>query len=218
VRVTVLHFAAARDAAGCAREIVEHEGPLHVAELRQLLGARRPELARLLPRCRIAVDEELAAEGDSIPDGAEIAVIPPVAGGAPACRVVDGPLSLDEVVTAVRSAERGAVVTFEGTVRRETNGRKVVQLEYEAYRSMAERSLAKIAEEVGREHGAVIAIVHRVGRLAPGDAAVVIGCAAPHRTPAFRACEATIERLKRETPIWKREVFEDGSVWVGLGP
>jgi molybdopterin synthase catalytic subunit len=83
---------------------------------------------------------------------------------------------------------------------------------------MAERKLAEIGAAVAAEHGAEVAIVHRVGVLLPGDAAVVIACAAPHRTAAFRACEECIERLKREVPIWKREVFEDGSEWVGLGP
>jgi len=109
-------------------------------------------------------------------------------------------------------------VTFTGTVRNETRGRRVLRLEYEAYGPMAERKLAEIGAEVGRTHGATVAIVHRVGALAPGDAAVVIACAAPHRTPAFRACEACIEALKRDVPIWKREVYEDGSEWVGLGP
>lgn len=215
---TVLYFAAAREAAGCAREGLEADAPLRVGDVRSLLVARHPDLARLLPRCRLAVGEEMADDAAPVEEGAEVAVIPPVAGGAPRCRVVETPLSLDEVVQAVRGSGRGAVVTFEGDVRGETNGRKVVRLEYEAYRSMAERVLSSIAEDVEREHGAAVAILHRTGILAPGDAAVVIACAAPHRTPAFRACEATIERLKREVPIWKREVFEDGSTWVGVGP
>jgi molybdopterin synthase catalytic subunit len=109
-------------------------------------------------------------------------------------------------------------VTFTGDVRAATRGKRVLRLEYEAYREMAERKLAEIGGAIAREHGAEVAIVHRVGVLAPGDAAVVIACAAPHRTPAFRACEACIERLKKDVPIWKREVFEDGSEWVGLGP
>jgi molybdopterin synthase catalytic subunit len=83
---------------------------------------------------------------------------------------------------------------------------------------MAERALAAIARDLETEHGATLAIVHRVGLLAPGESAVVIAAAAPHRTPAFRACEEAIERLKKEVPIWKREVFADGSVWVGMGP
>jgi molybdopterin synthase catalytic subunit len=131
---------------------------------------------------------------------------------------VERPLVLADAVEAVRAPSRGAVVTFEGDVRAETKGRKVVRLEYEAYLPMAERTLAHLAAEIEREHGASVAIIHRVGHLAPGEAAVVIACAAPHRTPAFRACEAAIERLKHDVPIWKREVFEDGTAWVGLGP
>jgi molybdopterin converting factor subunit 1 len=217
VRLTVLYFAAARDAAGSSRETLDVSAPCTVGDLRRQLSERYAPLARVLPRCRMAVNEELAADGDGVPEGAEVAVIPPVAGGAPRCRVIETPLSLDEVVAAVRAPGRGAVVTFEGDVRGDTKGRKVVRLEYEAYRSMAERTLARLASEIEREHGAAVAIAHRVGRLLPGEAAVVIACAAPHRAPAFRACEAAIERLKREVPIWKREVFEDGSVWVGLG-
>jgi molybdopterin converting factor subunit 1 len=217
VPITVLYFAAAREAAGGASESLATAPPT-VADLRRALLARHPALAVLLPRCRLAVNQEMADDGDPVPDGAEVAVIPPVSGGAPACRVVERPLSLEEAVAAVQGPARGAVVTFRGDVRGDTRGRKVVRLEYEAYVPMAERTLARLAEEIGHAHGAEVAIVHRVGHLQPGEAAVVIACAAPHRTPAFRACEETIERLKREAPIWKREVFEDGTSWVGLGP
>jgi molybdopterin converting factor subunit 1 len=217
VALTVLYFAAAREAAGVAREQLEGTFAT-VADLRRALSERHPALARVLPRCRLAVNQEMASDAEAVPDGAEVAIIPPVSGGAPRCRVVDRPIALEEAVAAVRATGRGAVVTFEGDVRAETQGRAVVRLEYEAYLPMAERTLRQLAEELEREHGAAVAIVHRVGHLAPGEAAVVIACAAPHRTPAFRACEAAIERLKREAPIWKREVFADGSAWVGLGP
>jgi MoaE-MoaD fusion protein len=213
----VLYFAGARDAAGVARESLP-DVPATVGELRAALAARHPALARILPRCRIAVDQEFAPDEAPLRDGAEIALVPPVAGGAPLFRVVDRPLVLAEVVDAVSAAGRGGIVTFTGTVRSETAGRGVLRLEYEAYREMAERKLAEIGEAVRAAHGAEVAIVHRVGVLAPGEAAVVVACAAPHRTPAFRACEACIEQLKKEVPIWKREVFEDGSEWVGLGP
>lgn len=225
--LTVLYFAAAREAAGTGSEVLDlAPPPADVAALRRALVERHPRLAPLLPRCRLAVGQELAEDADAVPPGAEVAVIPPVSGGATApshrggqvCRILERPLDLGEAVGEVRSPSRGAVVTFEGDVRADTKGRRVVRLEYEAYRPMAERALSRIAAEVGREHGADVAVHHRVGHLAPGEAAVVIACAAPHRTPAFRACEAVIERLKREVPIWKREVFEDGTSWVGLGP
>jgi molybdopterin converting factor subunit 1 len=217
VAVTVLFFAAARDAAGASRELID-PSPATVGALRAALAARRPALARLLPRCRVAVDQAFADDEAPLRDGAEVAVVPPVAGGAPCFRITGEPLSLDEVVAAVSGPGRGGVVTFTGTVRGQTGGRRVLRLEYEAYGPMAERSLARIGAEVGAAHGAEVAVVHRVGVLEPGEAAVVIACAAPHRAPAFRACEQVLERLKRDVPIWKREVYEDGSAWVGLGP
>jgi molybdopterin synthase catalytic subunit len=215
--VHVLYFAGARDAAGASRETLADVPPT-VGALRRALEASHPRLAAILARSRIAVDQEFAADDAPLPDGAEVAILPPVAGGAPLFRVVDGPLALSEVVDAVSAPGLGGIVTFTGTVRDASRGRRVLRLEYEAYAQMAERKLAEIGDAVAREHGAAVAIVHRVGVLLPGDAAVVIACAAPHRTPAFRACEACIERLKRDVPIWKREVYEDGSEWVALGP
>jgi len=216
--IEVLYFGGAREAAGTAREAIAAP-PATVGALRVGLAAAHPALARLLPRCRIAVDEEFADDAAPLRDGAEVAVVPPVSGGAPArFAVVERPVALAEVVDLVASPAEGGVVTFTGTVRDETKGRRVVRLEYEAYRGMAERKLAEIGEAVAAEHGVRVAIHHRVGVLLPGEAAVVIACAAPHRAAAFRGCEACIERLKRDVPIWKREVYEDGSVWVGLGP
>jgi len=215
--LTVLYFAAAREAAGTGREELAAR-PASVRELREVLAARHPALARILPRCRIAVDEEFAKDDEPVPEGAEAAVIPPVSGGAGRFSVTSRPLVLAEVLSAVSSPERGGVVTFSGDVRSTSHGRRVLRLEYEAYVPMAEQKLAEIGEAVGREFGALVAISHRVGILEPGEAAVVIAAAAPHRQPAFRACEAAIDRLKRDAPIWKREVFEDGSEWVGLGP
>ncbi|HEY6101263.1 MAG TPA: molybdopterin converting factor subunit 1 [Anaeromyxobacter sp.] len=214
----VLYFAGARDAAGTARETLP-SAPATVGDLRRALAAAHPRLGPVLARCRIAVDQEFADDATPLRDGVEVAVVPPVAGGAPRrFALVDRPLALEEVLAAVAAPGLGGVVTFTGTVRNETRGRRVVRLEYEAYREMAEKKLAEIGAAIAAAHGADVAIVHRVGVLAPGDAAVVIACAAPHRTAAFRACEECIERLKKDVPIWKREVFEVGSEWVGLGP
>jgi molybdopterin synthase catalytic subunit len=217
VAVVVLFFSGARDAAGTGRETLAVV-PATVGALRRALAEAHPRLGPILARSRLAVDQEFASDEAPLRDGAEVAIIPPVSGGAGLFRVVDRPLLLAEVVEAVSGPGRGGLVTFTGTVRDETRGRRVLRLEYEAYAAMAERKLAEIGAELGRTHGAEVAIVHRVGVLAPGEAAVIIACAAPHRTPAFRACEACIEALKREVPIWKREVYEDGSEWVGLGP
>src|SRR5262249_35157942 len=144
---------------------------------------------------------------------------PPVAGGAGLFRVSDEPLVLDEVVRAVGGESQGGVVTFTGVVRRESRGKKIVRLEYEAYRPMAERTLAEIGAGIAAEWpGARIAIVHRVGKLAVGELAVVIAASAPHRAAAFEACRAAIDRLKESVPIWKKEIAEDGEEWIGLGP
>jgi molybdopterin converting factor subunit 1 len=216
--VQILYFAGARDAAGTSRETLAR-APATVGELRRALAQAHPRLAAVLERSRIAVDQEFAEDAAPLRDGAEVAIVPPVAGGAPRhFAVVDRPLDLREVLEAVAAPGLGGIVTFTGTVRNETRGRRVTRLEYEAYRPMAEKKLAEIGAAVAEKHSAEVAIVHRVGVLSPGEAAVVIACAAPHRTAAFRACEECIERLKKDVPIWKREVFDDGSEWVGLGP
>jgi molybdopterin synthase catalytic subunit len=132
---------------------------------------------------------------------------------------MDGPLSLEQVVAAVQGEAYGGLVTFTGTVRNDTEGRRVVRLEYEAYVPMARQMFARIGDEVReRWPGARVAIAHRVGSLSPGDLAVVIAAAAAHRKEAFRACEYAIDRIKEEAPIWKREIYQDGAVWVGQHP
>lgn len=217
--VRVLYFAAARERAGLQSEDWPWTPGLTVEALLQGLAGKHPGLAPLLRHLRVAVDQEFALASDVLPDGAEVALVPPVAGGAGLFRVVDRPLVLQEVVDAVAGEAFGGLVTFTGTVRDVTKGRRVVKLEYEAYAPMAERKLAEIAGEVTQAYpGARVAVVHRVGTLMPGEFAVVIAAAAPHRKEAFRACEQTLERLKEDVPIWKKEHFEDGQVWVGLGP
>jgi molybdopterin synthase catalytic subunit len=219
-RVTVRYFAAARERAGGAREALEvPEGAL-VRDVLRLITERHPALAPLLPHLRVAVDQEFVGPEAPVRGGAEVALIPPVAGGSPGLfRVVDRPLRLDEVVEAVGGEAFGGLVTFSGSVRNQTKGRRVLRLEYEAYAPMAEKKLAEIgAEAAAQWPGTRLAIVHRVGTLVPGELAVVIAAAAPHRKEAFRGCEHAIERLKQDVPIWKKEFFEDGDVWVGLGP
>ena len=218
--LSVLYFAAARERAGLSRETLEVPAGTRVAELLGLLSARHPGLAPLLPHLRVAVNQEFSPVDAELPPGAEVALIPPVAGGSGGLfRVVDRPLRLDEVVDAVSDEGLGGLVTFSGAVRNQTKGRRVVRLEYEAYPPMAEKKLAEIGAEVAAQwSGTRLAIVHRVGTLRPGELAVVIAAASPHRKEAFRGCEHAIERLKQDVPIWKKEFFEDGDVWVGLGP
>ncbi len=133
-------------------------------------------------------------------------------------RVTAEPLSADRLVEAVTAPEAGAVVVFLGVVRDNTAGRRVVALEYEAHGPMAEAKLKELGEAVHRRWTGVqqIAVVHRIGRLAVGEASVVIAVSAAHRHEAFEACHFAIDRLKATVPIWKREIYEDGAVWVGL--
>ena len=218
--LTILYFAAARERVGSPRETLERPPGARVADVLRLLASRHPALAPLLPHLRVAVNQEFSEADAEVPPGAEVALIPPVAGGSGGLfRVVDRPLRLEEVVEAVAGEAHGGLVTFSGSVRNQTRGRRVLKLEYEAYPPMAEKKLAEIGAEVaGRFNGTRLAIVHRVGTLVPGELAVVIAAAAPHRKEAFLGCEHAIERLKQDVPIWKKEFYEDGEIWVGLGP
>ncbi|SEM90795.1 molybdopterin synthase subunit MoaE /molybdopterin synthase subunit MoaD [Stigmatella aurantiaca] len=217
--VTILYFAVARERAGLAREVLDVAEGARVKDVLGLLVARHPALLPLLPHLRVAVDQEFVPVEAPVPPGAELALIPPVAGGSGLFSVVDRPLRLEDVVAAVSGEAYGGLVTFSGSVRNQTRGRRVLRLEYEAYPPMAEKQLAVIGAEAAERFGGTrLAIMHRVGTLAPGELAVVIAAAAPHRKEAFLACEHAIERLKQDVPIWKKEFFEDGEVWVGLGP
>jgi molybdopterin synthase catalytic subunit len=130
--------------------------------------------------------------------------------------VVSGPIDGDAVRRAVEAPGAGAVVLFHGTVRDRTRERQVTHLEYEAYVPLAEAEMRRIGAEVVAEHGlSGLACVHRIGRLAIGDVAVVVATAAPHRGAALAAVEAFVTRLKQSVPVWKKEHFEGGAVWVG---
>lgn len=130
--------------------------------------------------------------------------------------ITRAPLDPEEVTRRVRAPADGAVVTFLGTTRDQTGGRRVLYLEYEAYIPMAEEKLQKIVRELkGRRDVSGIAIAHRIGRLEIGEISLVVAIAAPHRREAFAACQEAVDRIKRVVPIWKKEVFEGGEVWVG---
>ena len=125
-------------------------------------------------------------------------------------------LSLDEVVARVSHPGAGAVATFLGTVRDENDGRAVVRLDYEAYPSMAEAEMRRIGDELEAESAGVrVAVVHRTGSLAVGEAAVACAVSAPHRGEALAACRELIDRIKARVPIWKREHGPEGAYWVG---
>jgi len=219
MRIKLLYFAVVRERLGREGEELEMPDGATARALLAELERRHPALGGLRSALKLAVNEEFAPVERVLADGDVVALIPPVAGGAGVFRISDEPLSLDEVVRAVTTEEHGGVVTFAGVVRRHSRGKRIVCLEYEAYRPMAERKLAEIGVQLAAAHpGVRVAIVHRVGKLAVGDTAVVIAASAPHRAAAFDACRGAIDRLKQSVPIWKKEIAEDGEEWIGLGP
>jgi molybdopterin synthase catalytic subunit len=163
-----------------------------------------------------AVNREYADRGRELRDGDEVALIPPVSGGA--FRVTEEPLSLEAVVSEVADERAGGIATFTGTVRRQSRGREVTHLEYEAYAEMAEDVMAELADDLRARHDlCAVAIHHRVGRLEIGEASVVIAVSAPHRQAALDACREAIDTLKETVPLWKKEVYEGGEEWIGRG-
>jgi MoaE-MoaD fusion protein len=209
VTVRVRLFAALRERAGWSER--ELEGVTRVADVWAALG-----LGDEPPGLLYAVNREYAPPERELADGDEVALIPPVSGGA--FRLSDAPLSLDAVVDEVRSDEAGAIATFIGTTRVHSRGRTVTQLEYEAYQGMAEAVMAQIAEELRRRYDLCdVAIHHRVGRVGIGEPSVVIAVSAPHRQDALAACKDAIDTLKEAVPLWKKEVYEGGEEWIGRG-
>ncbi len=242
IAVKLLFFGAARDAAGASE--VDFRLPDNSTAgiaFAQVLE-RYPELQRFGRSLLFAVNQEYAKSDRQVRDGDELAVFPPVSGGAakpfdaPATRDVDpgtagvspatspakdffelttDPIDVGAVARRIVLPECGATVTLDGYAREWTRGRRTLYLVYEAYAPMALSELQRLAGEAHeRFEIAHIGIVHRTGRLEIGETSVVIAVGAPHRQAAFDACEWAIRKLKRTVPIWKKEVFEDGEIWV----
>ncbi|HYM49915.1 MAG TPA: molybdenum cofactor biosynthesis protein MoaE [Candidatus Limnocylindrales bacterium] len=178
-----------------------------------------------LPRAfRCAVNSEYARWEDPLSEGAELAIIPPVSGGAVTERrdvvaLSEEPLDPQAIASRVRSDQDGAVVVFQGVVRDVARGRTVRALVYEAYGAMAQRQMEMLAAEAASRFAiGGLAVVHRTGTLQVGEVSVVIAVAAPHRGAAFDACEWLIDELKRTVPIWKKEIYTEGEAWIGDRP
>jgi molybdopterin synthase catalytic subunit len=213
MQIRVLLFAALREALG------ELEDGSTIGELLGSLESRHPALAASRGRVLIALNQERASEQTALSEGDEVALLPPVSGGAGRVRIQSSPLSLDELLETVKSPDCGGIVTFTGVVRNVSRGHRIDHLEYEAYEPMALRELERILEDIGRRWPDVrLAVAHRLGRLELGDAAVIIVAAAPHRGEAFEACRHAIDTLKKGVPIWKKEYSEAGTYWVEENP
>ena len=219
IRVKVLFFGAARDAVGQPEVelVLDHEATSSKA-LSKLIE-KYPNLARFGRSLLVAVNQEYARGETPLKNGDELAVFPPVSGGsAPShdfFELTTEAIDVGEVARRIVLPECGATVTLDGYAREWTKGRRTLYLVYEAYEAMALQELQRLGSEA-RERFEIsyIGIVHRTGRLEIGETSVVISVGAPHRRAAFEACEWAIRELKRTVPIWKKEVFDDGEVWV----
>jgi molybdopterin converting factor subunit 1 len=211
VLVKVRLFAGLRERAGFGTREVELPDGARAGDVWAALelGERPGGLA-------LAVNRRYVEESEPLAEGDEVALIPPVSGGA--VRLVEGPLDVTAVLEEVADEHAGGVASFVGTVRRESRGKRVVYLEYEAYEGMAEDVMAELAERLtGKHELCAVAIAHRVGRVEVGEPSVAIAVSAPHRAAALTACREAIDTLKGSVPLWKKEVYEDGEEWIGQG-
>jgi molybdopterin converting factor subunit 1 len=251
IRVSVLFFGAARDAARTAEAELKLEPPFDSANAFEQVLETYPELRRFGRSLLFAVNQEYVHHPRPISDGDELAFFPPVSGGSdetlaetssqsenrtggeraanagsadvPSARpaimdffeITIDPIDVGAVARRVVLPECGATVTLDGYAREWTRGRRTLYLVYEAYAPMAQREMERLGQQARAKFDiANIGIVHRTGRLDIGETSVVIAVSAPHRRAAFEACEWAIRELKRTVPIWKKEFFEDGEVWV----
>jgi molybdopterin synthase catalytic subunit len=223
MNVRVVLFAKPRELVGRPQvELALDEGATPADAWGQL--SNRYDLGPLPRSFRCAVNSEYAGWNDPLKDGDELAVIPPVSGGAIGERrglvaIREDSLDAAAIASRLRSNLDGALVTFDGIVRSKARGKEVRALVYEAYGSMAQRQMEQLAEQAMRRWPlSDVAIVHRVGTLRVGETSVVISVAAGHRGEAFDACEWLIDELKRTVPIWKKEIYTEGEAWIDDRP
>jgi len=211
MQITVRLFAGLRERAGTgAREVELAQG--------SLVGDVWPALAlgEEPPGLLYAVNKEYAASNRAIAEGDEVALIPPVSGGA--FRLSAEAIDPGVVVDEVEDDRAGAIVTFIGTTRATSRGRQVIRLEYEAYEGMAESVMADLASDLKAQYDLCeVAIAHRVGVVSIGETSVAIAVSAPHRADALAACKDAIDRLKETAPLWKKEIYQGGEEWIGRG-
>jgi len=211
MRVTVRLFAGLREHAGTAQRDVDLSDGARVEDVWRAL-----ELGDEPAGLVFAVNRAYVERSQALVEGDEVALIPPVSGGA--FRLTEDPIDLAAVVAEVEDDHAGAIATFVGTVRAQSRGRQVVRLEYEAYEGMAENVMAGLAVRLKERYDlCAIAITHRVGVCEIGDASVAIAVSAPHRQDALAACKDAIDTLKETVPLWKKEVYEGGEEWIGRG-
>lgn len=218
MNVRVRLFGGLADRAGTGEETVSLGDGGTAGDVLEAVARRHPSFSWIAGTLQVAVNLEVVPAEHPVRAGDEVALLPPVAGGA--ARIAVGLRerpSVEEALEAVASPEAGGTVAFVGTVR--SDGARVDRLMYSAYEAMAERVLREVAEEAAVKWPLEgVAVLHAAGDLAVGERTVVVACSAPHRAEAFEACRHVIDEVKRRVPIWKKEVGPEVERWIGLDP
>jgi MoaE-MoaD fusion protein len=217
IKITALLFGQAREFVGASSLDVEISAPATVESAFAILKAEHPKLAQMERSLLFAVNEEYASPSDPLADQDRLAILPPVSGGEPqdVIEITRGPIDIASLRSRLLTGDSGAVVIFDGVTRNNTKGRRTLHLEYEGYTDMALKTMAQISGELHEKWPINrVGIIHRLGRVEISESSVVIVVTSAHRRVAFEACHYAIDRLKKIVPIWKKEYFEDGAVWV----
>jgi MoaE-MoaD fusion protein len=227
VRVRVLFFGAIREIVGVREDTVDVLEGTRPLELLMAYETRFPRLREMAPSIAVAVNQRFASPDASISEGDEIAFLPPVSGGSASFThsfehedghlfaLTRDPFDGAGIARRILRGEDGAFVNFEGVARNNSKGRATRFLEYECYEPMAIQVMKTLGLEIAKSHAiGRIAMIHRLGRIEIGETSVAVIVTAPHRKPAFDAALEGINRLKRTVPVWKKEFFVDGEVWV----
>lgn len=220
VRIRLLSFGPWRGLLPEGGEWREVPGDASVAHLLDVLQAEGRFQAEMLRAAAVAVNQEYVSRSRVLTEGDEVAILPPVSGGAQILvEVVREPIATEAVLREIKAGGDGAVCVFDGIVRNNTRGRATVHLDYEAYEEMALKQMLELREQAITRFGVrEVAILHRLGRLHVGETSVLIAVASAHRGAAFEACRWVIDTLKKTVPIWKHEQFVDGAVWTDGEP
>ena len=226
MHIKLRYFASLRERLGKTEETREIQGGATVGTVWHLLTQEHPELLELERSVAFALAQEYVDKDHPLQDNDELAFIPPVSGGAMLedqkdqkrilSTITQDPINMQELTDFVADPGAGALATFVGTTRNTNEGREVIRLEYECYPGMAEKEMTKIGEQALERWPILkIAMIHRLGRVDIGEASVAIAVSSSHRHAAFEACHYAINTLKETVPIWKKELYEGGQVWIG---
>ncbi|HYL15483.1 MAG TPA: molybdenum cofactor biosynthesis protein MoaE [Terriglobales bacterium] len=217
--IRVLFFGMLKDLMGRDNDYLDLPEGATVGEVLRHYTATIAQLKDFLPSIALSVNQEYVGPEVKLKANDEVALLPPVSGGAPKVFLVREKIDIQGTLEGIKRPEDGAAVVFEGVVRNNTRGRSTLYLDYESYEEMAVKQLGSLVEQaIAQFKVRDVAIVHRLGRLQIGDTSVLIVVASAHRNAAFDACRWLIDTLKRTVPIWKKEYFEDGAVWADGEP